>query len=746
MSKITSISQKTSSQIESSSQNLQSQGNGGRFKEEFEQMERQIKNSGGSSFVQQYSSVGGENQKNFQEDGNIELETQKFESSQAQNSQFGRLNGNSSSMRQNGETEENGSYEGVMQSQGQSFQNAQTSSSSHQASYQTQTIVTKTITTSHRISQSGDQGEMEAGGYEMMNGQGSMEGEAYGSASAQYIYGGYNLQANHASLEGGLSLNKYNFSNASLKEKQFNSSSGKVQMACEAAMAAALRKQEEAAAAGGAMASWELQMKAMAELKAQYQLSAKITVKQRSFLMYGYGFRGKDAKPQKCDDEDLNKQKCDDEDLNKNKCDDVEQEKPKEGLNFAVCEAECIEKPKKKKPEDLNSVPQDAEEFTKKKKPNGPEEQPCEPEEFNKKKKPELEKQQCDPEDLSKSKNKPTTLSPNSYFKPRSEDYIRLIPRSPSQVVYPVSSVRNIIMPQLVTCEPVHVAKQPILTTCLSVRQPIQPVIIQEEVVPTILQGVQYGTPRPLRQRESFQPIQQQLVAVQPQTVQQQTYIQVQAQPTIQQQIVQVQEMQPLQQVVMVQPIHKAETYSQQLIQVQQPHAIGQAVQITAQQNHYASAQTIQLVTQQPQTVTSVAQPVIQLQAVQQEMIPQVAMQQQLMIPQMTLQNQITSQPQVVLQPTQQQQTMVVQTQPVLQSQTIQMQQPILQIQPQQTIQIQQTQQVTSPLRQQQLVLQSQIPLNYSTQPIELLQRSQSPTHIPVGQQQFKFQNILHKV
>ncbi|CAD8061551.1 unnamed protein product [Paramecium sonneborni] len=741
MSKITNISKKTSSQIESSTQNFQFQNNIGQFKEEFGQKETQIKNSGGNSYTQYYSNFEGDNQKNQQDERNKELESQKFQYSQIQNNESGRIIGKISQMRQNGEMEEYGNYEREMQSYDQSQKNAQTVSSSNQASYQTQTIVTKTITTSHRVSQSEDQGQFETGGQEIMNGQGSMEGEAYGNASAQYIYGGYNLQANHAKLEGGLTLNKYNFSNASLKEKQFKSSSGKVQMACEAAMAAALRKQEEAAAAGGAMASWELQMKAMAELKAQYQLSAKVNVKQQSYLMYGYGFRGKDGKPQKCDDEDLYK--------NKNNCDDVEQEKKKECLNFAVCEPECIEKPKKKQPEDLNNVPQDAEEF-------------------NKKKKPGLESQQCGAEDLSKGKNKAIIQSPDSYFKPRSEDYIRLVQRNPSQVVYPVNSVRSVMMPNLVTCEPIHVTKQPIISTRMSARQPVQTVIMQEEFAPTILQGVQYGASNCLRQRESFmtvQTIQQQLMTVQPQTVQQQAFIQVQAQPIVQQQVVQVQETQPLQQVVMMQPHQKVETYSQQHIQVQQPYVIGQTVQqpyvigqtvqLTNQQTNFASAQTIQLIgQQQSQAVTSLAQPIVQLQGIQQEIIPQVAVQQQYMIPQMAvqqqqsiiahdsispnIQNQIISQPQVVFQPPQQQQTMVVQAQAILQ------QQPILQIQPQQTInQIQSTQQIAS-TKQQPMILQSQMPLNYSTQPIEILQRCQSPLRIPMGQQQFKFQKLLH--
>ncbi|CAD8140044.1 unnamed protein product [Paramecium pentaurelia] len=762
MSKITNLSSQTSSQIESSSQNFQSQNNQRIIQEEFSQMETQIKNGEGNNYIQQYSSNGGNIDKNINDQRKRELESIKFDCSNEQNHQSKRSDGNIQSMRQDDQMEEDNTYEGEMQTQSQSQQHAQTSSSSQQTSYQTQTIVTKTITTSHRIQQSEDQGQFDAAEYEMMNGQGNVEGEVYESASAQYKYGGYNLQADHAKLGGGLMLNKYNFSDASLKEKQFNSSAGKVQMACEAAMVAALRRQEEAAAIGGGMASWELQMKAMAELKAQYQLSAKITVKQRSFLMYGYGFKGKDGKPQKCDDEDLSKKKCDDEDLNKlkcddeeinkNKCDDVEQEKPKQGLNFAVCEAECIEKPKKKKPEDLTNAPQDPEEFSKKKKPeepeekpcdpeefskkkkpNGPEEKPCDPEEFSKKKKPASEQKICSPEDLSKSKNTPRIQSPDRYFQPRSEDFIRLMPKSPQQIVYPVSSVRSIIMPKFVACEPVQVAKQPMLTQCLSVRQPL---VIQEEPASFV----------------AVQPVQQQLRTVQPQFVQQQAIIQ----PVIQQQqVVQVQEMQPLQQVMMVQPTQKIETYSQQHIQVQQPHFISQNVQLKGQQPQYATTQTVQMMTQQPnlvvaqpQQVASVAQPVVLMQGIQQEMFSSVAVQQQIvtntqLIQQDALspirQQQIIQQPQVVLQPSQQQQTMFIQTQPILQ-QNVQMQQSVLQIQPQQTIQqVQQIPQVTSPLRQQSLVLQPQ--LQYNTQPLELLQRSQSP----VGQQQFKFQTVLHK-
>ncbi|CAD8135191.1 unnamed protein product [Paramecium pentaurelia] len=689
MSKIVNMS-KTSSQFESSQHNYQSQNNQGKF-QDFQQMESEIKYDGGDTYTQQYSSIGGEIKKKFINQSKNDHETIQFDCNQLQNGQSTRLNGNVSSMRFNG-MEENGQNEVGMQVQGQSQLNVQTSSSTQQTSYQTQTIVTKTITTSqHRISKSEDQGQFETVEYEMMNGQGSIEGEAQESSSALYKYGGYNLKADHAKLGGKLMLSKYNFSDASLKEKQFKSSAGKIQMACDVAMAAALKKQEEQTSANGAIANWELQMKSMAELKAQYQLSAKVTLKQRSHLMYGYGFRSKDGNPQQCEDDD--------------------KEKQKEPMKLAVCDAECIEK----------NAPQDAEEISKKKKPDVIEEK-----------------------------------AQDILFIPRSEDFIRLVPRTQQQVVYPVNSVRSILMPQ--------VAKQSIRTKCSSVRQPV---IIQEEVTPTIIQRT-YGAPQSLRHQESFftvQSVQQQLVAVQPQVVQQQAIIQVQAQPIIQQQVVQVQEMQPVQQVIMVQPTQNVETYSQQHIQIQQPHLIGQTVQLVGQQTQYANTQTVQMMTQQPnlviaqpQQVASVAQQRVLMQGIQQEMVQQVAVQQQQIVTHTQFiqqdatspirQHQIMQQPQILMQPSQQQQQiMLVSQQPILQQQNTQIQQSVYQIQPQQTIQqIQQIHQVTSPLRQQHLVLQTQIPQNYTTQPFEVLQSNQSPNTIPISQQQFNYQCILQKV
>ncbi|CAK85423.1 unnamed protein product (macronuclear) [Paramecium tetraurelia] len=706
MSKSINMS-KTSYQFESSQQNYQSQNNQGKIEEGFQQMEGYFHSEGGKIQTQQHQSSGGEIKQKFINSSKNDHETIQFGSSQEQNSQSALINGKISSMKQQHVNEDHGWSDGGMQVQSKFESNPQTSSSTQQTSYQTQTIVTKTITTSsHQISKSNDQEQFENAGFELMSGQGNLEGEANGIVSESlYKYGGYNLKADHAQLGGELKLNKYNFSDASLKDKQFKSSAGKIQMACDVAMAAALRKQEEQASTGGAIANWELQMNSMAELKAQYQISAKVAISQRSHLLYGYGFHGKDGKPQQCEEGD--------------------QEKKKEPLNMAVCDAECIEKPKNKL-EELASAPQDPEEFT-------------------------------------KSKYVPIIQSPDTYFKPRSEDFIRIIPKSQQQIVYPVNSVRSIIKPQFVTCEQVQVAKQSIRTKCSSVRQPV---IIQEETAPTILQRT-YGAPNSVRHQESFftvQSVQQQLVAVQPQVIQQQAIIQVQPQPIIQQQVVQVQEIQPLQQVIMVQPTQNAETYSQQHIQIQQPHLIGQTVQLIGQQTQFVNTQAVQMTTQQhqlvvaqPQQVVSVAQQGVLRQGIQQEIIPQVAVQQQQIVSHTQLiqqdatspirQTQIIQQPQVVLQPSSQQQIMLVSTQPLVQQQTAQIQQSVYQIQPQQTIQqIQSFQQVTSPLRQQHLVLQSQIPQSYTTQPIEILQPSQSLNTIPISQQQFGFQYILQKV